>query len=236
MKKYKSIYILTIYRGGVPSKDSYSSGISAKMLEFFTQSSPGFNISDSSIAYFMSLEDAEKYIKKLVKKSLGNIYGFSVVEKPFGRRFPFYQSLSQRRYLKDGTLWQKCEISNVNFIDGMARNLGNTKFFGRDPKTVPFKEGDIVEVAGSDFVELGIVWCLPPSKNCCSKFHLGEADDAYCVVSFQKSVTGEISYTHGYAAFVDVLPPSLPVPRKIANELRKALEACKKEGLEDLPF
>ena len=113
MKKYKSMFILTIYHGKDRSKNSYSSGINPKMLEFFTQSSPGFDISGSMIAYFMSLDDAEKYIKKKVKISPNNIYGFTIEEKPFGGNFPFYQVLSQRRYLNDGTLWQKNDISNV---------------------------------------------------------------------------------------------------------------------------
>lgn len=236
MKKYKSIFILTIYHGRDRSKNSYSSGINPKMLELFTQSSPGFDISDSMIAYFMSLDDAEKYIKKKVKTSPNNIYGFIIEEKPFGGNFPFYQVLSRRRYLNDGTLWQKCDVSNVNFFDGKVKDLGNAKFLGRDPKTIPFKEGDIVEVAGSHFVSLGIVWSLPPCKGCCSRMHLRESDDVYSVVFFQKSVTGEISYIHHHTAFIDVLPPSLPVPRKIAAELRRALEACKNEGQDDLPF
>ena len=40
-------------------------------------------------------------------------------------------------------------------------DLGDSGFYGRDPKTIPFKEGDIVEVVENDFVHLAIIWSLP---------------------------------------------------------------------------
>ena len=33
-----------------------------------------------------------------------------------------------------------------------------------DFKTIRFKEGDIVEIASDEFVELAIVWLAPPTR------------------------------------------------------------------------
>jgi hypothetical protein len=80
------------------------------------------------------LRDAEKCIKKIVRRKRDDVYGFVIKEMLRDCLVYTYASLSIRRYLKDGSLW--CTGSD---------------------KTAKFKEGDFVEIAYDDYAELGIV-------------------------------------------------------------------------------
>ena len=117
-------------------------------------------------------------------------------------------------------------------------------FFGRDLKTIPFKEGDIVEIAYNDFAELAVIWDLPATKeemkavwkryqkHCGEKFpriHPDDTDDGYTTVEYSVAKDGEIGFGHSHPAVVDVMPPSLPVPKKYAQQLRKCLKTLQKE-------
>ena len=252
-KIYKSVFILRVFKFSSCEKPAYR--IDKENIERNGCAEPGFGIFESENVIYLTLAEAEKHIKKLAKDK--DIYSFLVEEKPLGGTFYTGDTLSRRRYLKDGSLWQKCEVSGIRYFNGKDVDLGNTGFYGRDPKTIPFKEGDVVEVANRDFVQLAIIWNLPPSIEYMkpiwerhrirgkkfSRIHPDDSDDAYTVANYDVEKDGEIGYGHFHPAVVDVLPPSLPVPRKIAAELRRRLkmlqdecEQYEKEHGEDLPF
>ena len=252
-KNYKSAFILRVFKFSSCEKPAYR--IDKENIERNGYAEPGFGIFESETGIFESLAHAEKQIRKLANDK--DTHSFLVEEKPVGGTFYTGDTLSRRRYLKDGSLWQKCEVSGIRYFNGKDVDLGNTGFYGRDPKTIPFKEGDVVEVANRDFVQLAIIWNLPPSIEYMkpiwvrhrirgkkfSRIHPDDSDDAYTVANYDVEKDGEIGYGHFHPAVVDVLPPSLPVPRKIAAELRRRLkmlqdesEQCEKEHGEDLPF
>ncbi|MBR5412167.1 MAG: hypothetical protein IK114_03865 [Fibrobacter sp.] len=252
-KNYKSVFILRVYKFDQCEKPAYR--IDKEEIERNGYAKPGFGIFESENGIYLTLAEAEKNIKKLAKDK--DVYSFLVEEKPLGGIFYTCDALSRRRYLKNGKLWQKCEVSGIRYFNGKNVDLGDTGFYGRDPKTIPFKEGDIVEVASRDFVQLAIVWNLPPSIEYMkpiwerhrirgkkfSQIHPDDSDDAYTIVYYDVHKDGEIGYGHSHPAVVNVLPPALPVPRKIAAELRRRLkmlqDECEqyvKEHGEDLPF
>ena len=253
-RNYKSIFILHIYAFSIfDAKPKYS--IDKDEIERKGYAGPGFGIYELETGIFETLAQAEKQIRKLANGD--DIYSFLIEEKPVGGTFYTGDALSRRRYLRDGKLWQKCEVSGIRRFNGKNVDLGDTGFYGRDLKTIPFKEGDIVEIVGQDFVRLAIIWNLPPSVEYMkpiwerhqsrgkefSFIHPDDSDDAYTVVYYNVGSDGEIGYGHTHPAVVDVLPPSLPVPRKIAVELRNHLkmlhDECgqyKSECGNDIPF
>jgi len=242
-KKYKSLFILHVYKFEPCKKPAYR--IDKEDVEQKGYAEPGFNIFESDTGFFESLVLAEKQIQKHTKEV--DTYGFIVEEKPMGGMFYAGDALSRRRYLKNGKLWQECDVSGIRYFNGKHTDLGNTEFHGRDLKAIPFKEGDIVEIAGLDFVRLAIIWSLPPSlermkeiwaqhKSAFGKklrIHPDQSDDTYTVAYYNVEKDGEIGYGHTYPAVVDVLPPSLPVPRKIATELRTRLKMLQDESEQD---
>ena len=58
--------------------------------------------------------------------------------------------------------------------------------------------------------------------------HPDDADDSYIVLDYWMTKDGKICPGHSHPATVNVLPPSLPVPRKIAAELRRMLKECQR--------
>lgn len=259
-KKYESVFILHVYEFRESEKKGFR--IDKDAMERAGWAEPGFDIFESETGIFDSLVLAEKAIRKQVrnKKEYKDIYGFLVDEVPKNGTYYRGDRLAVRRYLKDGKLWQKSEVSGIRYFNNKSQDLGDTGFYGRDLKTIPFKEGDIVEIANRDFVQLGIIWSLPPSieymkpiwerhKVRCkgdirySRIHPDDTDDAYSVVYYNVDKDGEIGYGHFHPTVVDVLPPSCPVPKKFAAELRRRLkmlndecEAYAKEHGDDIPF
>ena len=236
---YKRVFILHVYKFSLCEKPAYR--IDKEKIERFGYTKPGFGIFKSEMGIFESLAQAEKHIRKHANDQ--DIYSFLVEEKPLGGTFYAGDTLSRRRYLKNGKLWQKCEVSGIRNFNGKNIELGNTGFFGRDLKTIPFKEGDIVEVAYSNFVQIVIIWSLPPSIEYMkpiwerhrirgkkfSRIHPDESDDAYTIAYYDVEKDGEIGYGHFHPAVVDVLPPSFPVPKKFAAELRRRLKMLQDE-------
>ena len=252
-RNYKSIFILHVYKFEPCEKLAYR--VDKDNIERKGYAEPGFGIFESETGFFESLAQTEKQIRKLANDI--DTYSFLVEEKPMGGMFYAGDALSRRRYLKDGKQWQECDVSGIRYFNEKHIDLGNTEFHGRDLKTIPFKEGDIVEIAGLDFVRLAIIWSLPPSlermkeiwaqhKSAFGKklrIHPDQSDDAYTVAYYNVEKDDEIGYGHTHPAVVDVLPPSLPVPRKIAVELRNHLkmlqDECgqyKSECGNDIPF
>ena len=140
---YKSVFILHVYKFSLCEKPAYR--IDKEEIERNGYAEPGFNIYESENGIYESLAQAEKQIRKFAKGKENCIYSFLVEEKPLGGTFFCGDTLSRRRYLKNGKLWQKCEVSGIRNFNGKDVDLGNTGFYGRDLKTIPFKEGDVVE-------------------------------------------------------------------------------------------
>lgn len=254
-KNYKSVFILRVFMHGSYGKPAYY--VDKDEIDQLGHAEPGFKIYESENGIYLTLAEAEKKVKKLAKDKNNDVYSFLIEEKPLGGTFYTRDALSRRRYLKNGKLWQKCEVSGIRYFNGKDCDLGETGFYGRDLKTIPFKEGDIVEVAFHDFVQLAIIWNLPSSIEYMkpiwerhrirgkkfSRIHPDDSDDAYTIVYYDVHKDGEIGYDHTHPAVVDVLPTSLPIPRKIAAELRRGLkilqdecEQYENEYGNDIPF
>ena len=155
----------------------------------------------TKVGYFETLRDAENNIKKIVRRKRDDVYGFVIKEMPRDCVVNAYTPLSIRRYLKDGSLW--CT--------------------GGD-KTAKFKEGDFVEIAYDDYVELGIVQ------------DFDNADCSYTVVTCNIDEKGHTEFCGCFGNAAYVLPPSFPVQKKYAVALRRGLRLVEKESIDDLPF
>lgn len=241
--KFKSVFILHVYKYGMcEPKVVYH--IDKEELERKGCASPGIDIWDYEVGYFQTLRAAEKRIKKIASENQERLYSFLVKEKPQDCMIRKGSYLSVRRYLKDGSLWQVSKVSSIRDYDGIDEDLGNTGFYGRDLKTIPFKEGDIVEIAYDDFVELAIIWSLPATKkrmkvvwnryrrHCSEKVprvHPDDSDDGYAMVEYSVAKDGKISFGHTHPAVVNVLPPSFSVPQKYARQLRRCLKTLQKD-------
>ena len=193
---------------------------------------PGFNIEEFETGYYQSLALAEKRIRQIAKSKKGRVYSFVVEEKPMNYPLDLFVMLSQRRYLGNGKLWLSNDVSNIYYKGNKRSPLGNVVPRGLDPKTILFEEGDFVEIACENGVELGIVWKTPLIVD-----QMGNLSDLYTVVGFSTTKDGKISNRCYDCRAVDVLPASLPIPRKIAAELRKQLKITQTMPPDDdLPF
>ena len=248
---YKSLFILRVFfycfwepkPGYDIDKESFSYRLSA---------CPGFYIENLETGYYQSLALAEKRIRQLAKNKQSNVYCFLVEEKPLDFPLGSYARLSVWRYLGNGKLWLTSDVSSI-YYKGRKRNpLGNVVFRGRDPKTILFEEGDFVEVVRENGVDLAIVWKTPATAEQMETFYERERlrkknepryqcmenlDDSYTLVGYLESKNGEISNRCFDCLAVDVLPTSLPVPGKIAKELRRQLKIAQSAPPDDeLPF
>ena len=212
---------------------------------------PGFYVDEMETGFYQSLAEAEKRIRQLAKNKKYKVHSFVVEEKPMDFPLGCNARLSCRRYLGNGKMWQTSEVSNV-YYKGQKRNpLGDIVFHGCDPKTILFEEGDFVECAWENFVELAIVQKQPATVEQVNTYHeqrrmqkkygmpiqcLGNLSDRYTLVSYSESKEGEIDYVSFDAPVVNVLPTTMPVPKKVAAELRRQLKAAQMSDENDLPF
>jgi hypothetical protein len=238
---FKTIFKLQVYEIVGLSKPKYRLDEEGRPEDY--RNKPGFSILGTDIGYFETLAKAEKRIRQIAAENRRGLYGFVVREKALGYVVSGMNNVSVRRYLKDGTLWQACTTSGIIFCDRKNMELGDSGFYGRDPKTIRFKEGDIVEIAYEEFVELAIVWQTPATKEQMKPVwdairkegvkkpygYPGILDDHYVVAILNPLKADIFCIRTAQPATIDVLPPSLPVPKTLAAKLRKALEQVKKE-------
>lgn len=240
-ENFKTIFKLQAYQIVSLSKPAYRLDEDGRPEDY--RNKPGFNICGTDAGYFETLAEAEAHIGQIAAQGYRDLYGFVVSERPLGHHTSGMRDISTRRYLKDGTLWQECTTSGVSHCDGKDMELGDTRFYGRDPGTIPFKEGDIVEVASDEFVELAIVWITPPTREQIwpiwdtLRGPLGDnipysypdiLDDHYVVAILTPLEADIFRIYTDQPQTVDVLPPSLPVPKRLAAKLRQALKQTKK--------
>lgn len=196
-KQAKSIFVLEVYEYAPGESHTYQ----VYKEKCYRCACPCALTWQTKVGYFETLRDAEKKIKKIVRRNRDDVYGFVIKEMPRDCLVDTYAPLSIRRYLNDGSLW--CTGSD---------------------KTAKFKEGDFVEIAYDDYVELGIVQCFD------------DADCSYTVVTYNldENAPSEFCGRFGNAAYV--LPPSFPVQKKYAASLRRGLRQAKKNSADELPF
>lgn len=129
-KQTKSIFVLEVYEFAPGESHTYQ----VYKEKSYRCAGPCALTWQTKVGYFETLRDAEKNIKKIVRRNRDDVYGFVIKEMPRDCLVDTYAPLSIRRYLNDGSLW--CTGSD---------------------ETAKFKEGDFVEIAYDDYAELGIV-------------------------------------------------------------------------------
>lgn len=129
-KQTKSIFVLEVYEFAPGESHTYQ----VYKEKCYRCAGPCALTWQTKLGHFETLRDAEKNIKKIVRRNRDDVYGFVIKEMPRDCLVDTYAPLSIRRYLNDGSLW--CTGSD---------------------KTAKFKEGDFVEIAYDDYAELGIV-------------------------------------------------------------------------------
>ena len=241
-----NLFVLRVFRYMISKKESFS--IDKDELAFYPSVCPCFHLMEGEVGYYQSLADAEKSIRKIVKKKSNDAYGFLVTELPLGSLMHSTDYVSCWRYLEDGSLWLKSE--GPSNLPRQLRVCNKEPYKGRDPKTIRFKQGDIVEITRGDYVELAIVWNTPSTAEQIEKVReqlrnskdgsaaaLNELSmgDSYKVVTYSVLENGAVNYCVSDELSVNVLPPSRPVPRKFATELRNQLKRAQEEEF-DLPF
>jgi hypothetical protein len=171
-----------------------------------------------------------KFQKWVCKERCENYYddcfGFFLLEKfVHNRESSFYRNERP----------QKCFSFNA---DGELNDFIALDEFGwyrgRRKEDIRFKVGDIVEVVGGDYADLGIVGALPLTTDTYHRMEedpeecehpsqfLDAQDDCYLVYSL-----GEVG-SHTHPVCYTVFPPTHPVPEKIAAQLKAHLEEMKK--------
>ena len=130
---------------------------------------------------------------------------------------------------------QKCFSFNADGDLGDFVALDEMGWYrGRKKEDIRFKVGDIVEVVEGDYADLVIVGALPLTTDRYSRLEedpdecehpshfLDESDDCYLVYTL-----GEVG-SHIHPVCYSVFPPTHPVPKKIAAQLKAHLEEMKK--------
>lgn len=193
----KSIFVLEVYEFAPGESHTYQ----VYKERCYRCAGPCALTWQTKVGYFETLRDAEKNIKKIVRRKRDDVYGFVIKEMPRDCLVNTYAPLSIRRYLNDGSLW--CTGSD---------------------KTAMFKEGDFVEIAYDDYVELGIVQGFD------------DAGGSYTVVACNIDEKGHTEFCSRLCDATCVLPSSFPVQKKYAAALRRGLRLAKKNSADELPF
>ena len=193
----KSIFVLEVYEFAPGESHAYQ----VYKERCYRCAGPCALIWQTKVGYFEILRDAENNIKKIVRRKRDDVYGFVIKEMPRDCLVDTYAPFSIRRYLNDGSLW--CT--------------------GGD-KTAKFKEGDLVEIAYDDYVELGIVQGFDDTAG------------SYTVVACNIDEKGHTEFCTRLCDATCVLPPSFPVQKKYATALRRGLKQAKKNSADELPF
>ena len=196
-KQTKNIFVLEVYEFAPGESHTYQ----VYKGRWCSCAGPCALTWQTKVGYFETLRDAENNIKKIVRRKRDDVYGFVIKEMPRDCVVDTCAPLSIRRYLKDGSLW--CTGSD---------------------KTAKFKEGDFVEIAYDDYVELGIVQGFD------------NADCSYTVVTYNLDENESADFCTRLCDATCVLPPSFPVQKKYAAALRRGLKQAEKESIDDLPF
>ena len=222
---------------------------------------PSFKLNDFKSSYYTTLKDAEDQIayeskcrKAFIQGESGqrwfDRYAYVVTEIPIGIELQSRgESLSERVYLPDGTLWGIRDYCNFipSSCHGEAYNYWGrlNRFNGRSPEEIRFKPGDIVEVFGfpgneywsDNEVNLAIVVECPPTKEKVKEqlerytaTHSGfDVSDHHLCSIFGHwqdtyAVLSESCDSIDHASTISLFKPSLTASSQRANKLRRMLD------------
>ena len=198
---------------------------------------PRRRIRRQRLGFFDTKEHAEEAMlstiefQKRVCKERGNNYyddcfGFFLLEQfVHNRESSFYWN---ERPQKCFSFNANGELNDFVALDEMGW------YCGRKKEDIRFKVGDIVEAIDGNYSDLGIVGALPLTtdtyhqmeedpEECEHPSHfLDESNDCYLVYTL-----GEVG-SHFHPVCYSVFPPTHPVPKKIAAQLRANLEEAEK--------
>lgn len=193
---------------------------------------PTFYIRDAELLYYPTKQAAEAKIRGFGWEP--DLYCFIIEACPYGRDVA---DKAYRRWVYDDEGTFISETLCCEFED--PRTHEQDEYFpGRPPDQCRFKPGDCVEVVCHDTVTLGIVMECPPTPEDVAdrgsrwsrynKPFEGKAEfeeDAYLTLSGRVDLhkyrqfdeTSDFSYT------ANVMPPSLPIPTELKQQLRHLL-------------
>lgn len=203
-------------------------------------------------SYALSLADAEQAIKRIIHESeepVAELYCIYVDELPLGDN-THMNCVSRCLYDCEANLIEQsmCSDTYINEEHTPYRH-----FRGRNPETIRFKVGDIVEVFSGDQVSLAVVVDVPPSiercyqiavKMCRKKglyrhedmpqqqwedycfnngYVLDETDDCYTVLDAADYES------HSHVSSLHVLKPRFPIPQDLQELYKSFYEGLLKE-------
>jgi len=179
-----------------------------------------FPVKTEIIGYSPALDDAQNLLAGSVAErddNFSRIHSYTILELPQDKDLFMHISLAKYIYDSKGRLLESRTISNDCEDDCV--------FEGRDPETLRFKPGDIVEVHDEceNIIRLGVIVGLPPTKEWAaarntSSFHLDDSDDSYWVVYPDNPLSNlDCSPANVYA-------PVLPIHQNVIRTLEKTYQ------------
>ena len=193
---------------------------------------PTFHVYDAELFYFPTKEAAEEKIRGFGWEP--DLYCFIIEACPYGRNVA---ASAFRRWVYDddgdfisGTLCSEFSIQEYNEPEELLP--------GRKPEQCRFKTGDFVEIMSGTLVELGIVLEQPitpedivrlgksyAEKGLPNATALDYEEDAYTILTGMTDLHKYSQYmeSHVHAYVTNVLPPSLPIPKELKEQLKRLL-------------
>lgn len=193
---------------------------------------PQFDIYEEPTIWFLTFEDAEKRIKKLVnsdaKNGFGRTYCFQINQVPVGcpaeNGASWLYDSSGRLIDYSITTWTGDDLS--------------VAFFGRPKERNRFKRGDIVEVMSGDEVKLSLLtenapsvdWCWDVYQRCLNDgeesipYFLDASDDCCYLID------GPGHEYHDHVSPLRIMKPRFHIPAEIESKMRGWLDALDRES------
>ena len=177
-------------------------------------------------AMLSTVEFQKRVCQERGKNYYDDCFGFFLLEQfVHNRKSSFYRN---ERPQKCFSFNANGELNDFVALDEMGW------YRGRKKEDIRFKVGDIVEVVGGDYSDLGIVGALPLTTDRYSRLEddpeecehpshfLDESDDCYLVYTL-----GETG-SHIHPVCYTVFPPTHPISEKITAQLKANLEEVEK--------
>ena len=177
---------------------------------------PVFKVHWIQLHIASSLTLAEEFLNTYAQdpRNREDVYAFYIREVPVDVPAPGVECISERVYGPDGVLIDYRDFSTVSETPGV--------FEGRTPDRIRFKQGDIVEVLGTDEVELAYVAGEPVSCEEAARIHskgiitLDITDDTYTVF-----LAPDYAY-HRHIDALRVFPPHFEVPSPVLRRIEQS--------------
>lgn len=185
---------------------------------------PFFHLYKQTLGFFDFQEDAELAVLEYARSHRQALYCFYINEFPKDCSLdvtePSDEAFSRRLFGADGRLLEKSVCSNL------SRDIRSDYgiFRGREPDTVRFRPGDIVEFRDGWEVRLGIVTASVPSiarcyETClsidgCTDLLLDSSDDQYTILDITDG-------QHSHVSPLNVMLPGFPVSCDLKAECNK---------------